>query len=106
MHLGSAGTIGQFSKKNFKHILLNNGCHESVGGQKTIANNIKIKNLSFSLGYKNYYLIKNKLYINFTLNRFLNSKGPSLLEVKIEKGSLKNLIRINNLSEIKIKFMN
>ncbi len=106
MHLGSAGTIGQFSKKNFKHILLNNGCHESVGGQKTIANKIKVKNLSFSLGYKNYYLIKNKLYINSTLNKFLNSKGPSLLEVKIEKGSLKNLIRINNLNEVKIKFMN
>jgi len=28
------------------------------------------------------------------------------LEVKIEKGSLKNLIRINNLNEVKIKFMN
>jgi hypothetical protein len=74
--------------------------------QKTIANKIKVKNLSFSLGYKNYYLIKNKLYINSTLNKFLNSKGPSLLEVKIEKGSLKNLIRINNLNEVKIKFMN
>ena len=34
-------------------ILLNNGCHESVGGQPTIASNINIKKFSNSLGYKN-----------------------------------------------------
>ena len=106
MHLGSVGTIGQFSKSNFKHVLLNNGCHESVGGQKTIANEINIKKLSFSLGYKNYYIIENKLSINSTINRFLNSKGPSLLEVKISKGTIRNLIRINNLNSIKKNFMN
>ena len=106
MHLGSAGTIGQFSKKNFKHIVLNNGCHESVGGQKTIANDIKIKHLSFSLGYRNYFLIKNNKNINSVLNRFLNSSGPSLLEVKIGTGSFKNLLRIENLRKIKKHFMN
>ena len=40
------------------------------------------------------------------LNRFLNSSGPSLLEVKIGTGSFKNLLRIENLRKIKKHFMN
>ena len=34
MHLGSMILASMKSKANFKHILLNNGCHESVGKQK------------------------------------------------------------------------
>ena len=34
MHLGALQTIGNIGSKNFKHILFNNGIHESVGGQK------------------------------------------------------------------------
>ena len=35
MHLGSMANIGFNGNKNFKHIILNNNSHESVGGQKT-----------------------------------------------------------------------
>ena len=33
MHLGSLNAVN-YVKKNFKHIILNNKSHESVGGQK------------------------------------------------------------------------
>ena len=33
MHLGSIKTVATFANKNFKYILLNNNCHDSVGGQ-------------------------------------------------------------------------
>ena len=105
MHLGSAGVIARHAKKNYKYILLNNGCHESVGGQPTIASNINIKKFSNSLGYKNYYLLSKESNINSTLKRFLKSKGPSFLEVKIRKGSLKKLLRIKNLKKIKKAFI-
>ena len=32
MHLGSIAINGTLGPKNFKHIILNNGAHESVGG--------------------------------------------------------------------------
>eukprot|EP00456_Euglypha_rotunda_P057794 TRINITY_DN4789_c0_g1_i5.p1 TRINITY_DN4789_c0_g1~~TRINITY_DN4789_c0_g1_i5.p1 ORF type:complete len:253 (-),score=51.56 TRINITY_DN4789_c0_g1_i5:29-787(-) len=35
MHMGSLATVGQTALKNYKHLLINNGCHESVGGQPT-----------------------------------------------------------------------
>ena len=106
MHMGSLFTIGTYAKKNFKHILFNNGSHESVGGQDTNAKLINFKNLVLSLGYKNYFLLQSKSNIKSKIKNFLKSKGPSFLEVKINNGSIKNLDRPNNFIEIKKKFMN
>ena len=35
MHMGSLAQIGSIGPKNFKHIIFNNGSHDSVGGQPT-----------------------------------------------------------------------
>ena len=43
MQFGSFGVIGSMRLRNFKYILINNGCHQSVGGQKTVSLNIDIK---------------------------------------------------------------
>lgn len=37
MHMGSFATIGNAAEGNYKHILINNGAHDSVGGQPTDA---------------------------------------------------------------------
>jgi phosphonopyruvate decarboxylase len=37
MHLGSLATIGEAAPGNFKHVIINNGAHDSVGGQPTAA---------------------------------------------------------------------
>ena len=37
MHMGSIPTIGKVRPKNLIHILINNGVHDSVGGQRTVA---------------------------------------------------------------------
>ena len=105
MHLGSLANVGFYALKNFKHIVLNNYCHESVGGQDTNTENINLKNLSKSCGYKKYFMISNLRKINSTLQKFLNSTGPSFLEVKIMSGVLRNLKRRKDLFRIKNKFM-
>ena len=105
MHLGSLRTFGYLGNSNLKHILLNNNSHESVGGQPTTAIGIDFKKLVKSLGYKNYFKISQAKKINFTIKRFLNSKGPSFLEVLISAGSLDYLSRLNDLIKIKQKFM-
>ena len=60
MHLGSIKTVATFANKNFKYLLLNNNCHDSVGGQDTYANKIYFKNFSKSVGFDNFFTIKNK----------------------------------------------
>ena len=83
MHMGSLISTGLKSKSNFKHILLNNGSHESVGDQKIDTFKINFKNISKSFGYKNYYFAKNNLAFNKKLKYFLKSEGPSFFEVHI-----------------------
>ena len=85
--------------------MLNNNSHESVGGQPTTAAGIDFKKLVKSLGYKNYFKISQTKKIDSTIKKFLNSKGPSFLEVLISTGTLDNLSRPNNLIKIKNKFM-
>ena len=44
MHMGSLAINGTSNSKNFKHIILNNGSHESVGGQPTAGKKKLFKN--------------------------------------------------------------
>lgn len=39
MHMGTMATVGQRGPSNYKHIIINNGAHDSVGGQPTDAGN-------------------------------------------------------------------
>ena len=105
MHLGGMGLAGNFGPKNFKHILLNNNSHESVGCQPTTANQINFKNLSLSLGYKRFFETKSKKNFSKELKKFLKSKGPSFFEIKIKNQKIDNLIRPKKLKNIMEHFI-
>ncbi len=105
MHLGSIKTAGFFAKKNFKYILLNNNSHDSVGGQNTYLNKVNLSQLSKSLGFKNFFCIKNQKNLKKNIKNFLNKKSLSFLEVKVKNSKIKKLPRPKNLIEIKKIFM-
>ena len=104
MHLGSSVISANYSNKNFKYILLNNNCHESVGGQPTSMSKVDVNKFVKSIGYKNYFFLNNKKNIKNTIKFFLRSNKTSFLNVEIQKGALKNLARINNLLNVKKDF--
>ncbi len=104
MHMGSSLLAAKLAGKNFKYILLNNECHESVGGQSTPITELKIDLFSKSLGYKQYIEINNYKHLDKKLNIFLNSKKSSFLNVKIQPGTISNLLRIKKLKDIKNRF--
>ena len=105
MHMGSLISTGLKSKSNFKHILLNNGSHESVGGQKIDTFKVNFNNISKGFRYKNYYFSNDSLSFNKNLKYFLKSKGPSFFEVYIRSESIKNLSRPKDLIKIKENFI-
>ncbi len=105
MHTGSLLINGLVAGKNFKHIMLNNNSHESVGGFKTNAISINFQKISKGCGYKNYFKISNINNYKKIIKKFLSSNGPSFLEVIISEGTLKKLIRPSNLKKIKQKFI-
>ncbi len=52
MHLGSLAVINKKQIPNLLHIVLNNGCHESVGGQPSAGFSIDFSKIAESNGYK------------------------------------------------------
>ena len=93
MHMGSIAIIGQKSPENFKHILLNNGCHESVGKQPTAGFNIDFVEIAKACGYKTLLKSENFSDLKEKLNVLKNSKCPGFLEIKLNKDSRKDLGR-------------
>lgn len=95
MHMGCLATIGQNGPSNLKHIIINNGSHDSVGGQPTDAQN---SNFSFcdiakACGYKEAKSVLTEEELKNSMVWLRGTNGPALLEIKINSGGRKNLGR-------------
>ena len=105
MHLGSIKTAGTFATENFKYILMNNSCHDSVGGQNTYASEINFEKLAKSIGFKNFYSIYKHEQLEKKIKCFLSQKTPGFMEVRINNRKIKELPRTIDLIKIKRQFM-
>lgn len=97
MHMGSLAVAGNCGLKNLVHVVLNNECHDSVGGQPTVAGNIDIERIALGCGYSAYQrcetsdtLIESWKNIESQLGK---ADGPMLFEVKINQGARADLGR-------------
>ena len=107
MHMGSLAIIGSQKPENFKHIIFNNGAHDSVGGQESVGLQIDIPLIAKACGYNSVFKADTKAEIIEGINNLKMAKGPSLLEIKIKKGARKDLGRPTKTPlENKIAFMN
>jgi phosphonopyruvate decarboxylase len=55
MHMGALPVVGQVAPANLKHIIINNGTHDSVGGQPSAAQDeqrFQLTKLALACGYK------------------------------------------------------
>ena len=93
MQMGSLAISGSEAPENFKHIVINNGAHDSVGGQPTAGFEINFQDIAKACGYKFVSSAENETDI---LNEFIKlkeSRGPSFLEIKVNKGARNDLGR-------------
>lgn len=93
MHLGGMAIIGSKKPQNFKHILINNGAHDSVGGQDTVGLQIDIPSIAKSCGYKSVYSCSTKEDLAKYAKIIKEEEGPVLLEIKVRKGAREDLGR-------------
>lgn len=93
MHMGSLGIIGELNPNNLKHVVLNNGAHDSVGGQPSVGLNINLSEIAKNCNYKETFSVKTKEELQKILPDFLNNNKLSFLEIKIKKGARKDLGR-------------
>ena len=93
MHMGSLATVGKLNPPNFKHIVINNFAHDSVGGQPTAAEAINIPALAAASGYKAVFTAETEEDIKNGFKKIKEMDGPALLEIKCNKGARENLGR-------------
>ena len=93
MHTGSLGIIGDLKLDNFKHIVFNNGAHDSVGGQPTIGFDISFGDIAKSFNYNKVFEIEKLKDFDQIFKDFQKAKGPCLLEILVNKGARKDLGR-------------
>lgn len=93
MHAGVLSNIGNSNLKNYKHIIFNNGVHESVGGQKTLGFNVNFTEIAKACGYSHAYSVDNQKDLIRVLEEIKNQYAISLLEIKVGINSRINLGR-------------
>ena len=93
MHLGNLTSIATLKPKNFRHILMNNQVHESVGGQKTAAKELDMTAIVNSVGSSEIFSAETSADLELKFIDFISCSGPSFLEIKIRPGSRDDLGR-------------
>ena len=93
MHMGALSINGSLKPQNLKHIVLNNGARDSVGGQPTVGFSIDLLGIARAAGYGHAVRAQTKEELHSCLLGLKDSIGPSLLEVRIHRGARKDLGR-------------
>ena len=93
MHMGSAAIAAQQNCSNYKHILFNNGSHDSVGGQPTVGFDIDFQNIARSCGYRNVLYADNRGDLKKSIEKIKRLNECCFLEIKVNKGFRDNLGR-------------
>jgi phosphonopyruvate decarboxylase len=93
MHMGAVAIVGQSRQENLIHVVLNNGAHDSVGGQPTVGFSIDIAGIARSCGYREVRVAETERAIDVALPELFRRSGPSLLEVRVKKGARADLGR-------------
>jgi phosphonopyruvate decarboxylase len=85
MHMGSLAMGARLS--NFVHVVLNNGVHDSVGGQPTLAQGLRIADIASGVGYSHISTSASLASITETISIMLSSVGSCFLEVICSPGT-------------------
>jgi len=93
MHMGALAIIGQYGRRNFRHVVINNGVHDSVGGQPTAGLNIDIPAIATACGYKQTASCHCAADLPDAVHALISADGPSLLEIRVHPGGRDNLSR-------------
>lgn len=93
MHTGSMAITASKKPNNFYHIVFNNGAHDSVGGQPTVALDIDLPAIAKAVGYPSVFSVDNQNDLAKTLSQITSFPAPVFLEIKVKKGNRKDLGR-------------
>ena len=91
MKLGALATIGAYAPKNLIHVVLDNGAHDSTGGQQTVSASVDFAAVALDCGYA--YAASCDDLEGFARAYAAAKDGPSLIHLRIAPGSMEKLGR-------------
>jgi len=93
MHMGTLAMVGTSKCSNIKHVVFNNGAHDSVGGQPTVGFEISFTGIAKACGYKHAFQASTAEEVTEKMKQLREVEGPAFLEILVSKGARKNLGR-------------
>jgi phosphonopyruvate decarboxylase len=95
MRMGSLATVGHYAPRNLLHIILDNGAHDSTGGQCTVSPGVDFGAIALACGYGFAATCHGLKGLDEAYRAACAAapQGPALIRVRIAQGPMPNLGR-------------
>ena len=93
MKMGNMATIGAYRPANLVHVVLDNGVHDSTGGQATVSAGIDVAGIALACGYAYAASCAGAAEFAALYAEADQAGGPALIHVRIAAGSMNKLGR-------------
>ncbi len=93
MKLGTMATIGARQPRRLLHVLLDNGVHDSTGGQATTSASVDFAAVALACGYRAAWSVDDRNGFEQAVAAGLEGNGPSLIHARMAPGSMSVLGR-------------
>lgn len=92
MHMGTMTMVSKIDAPNFMHIVLNNGAHESVGGQPSAGHLVDFTKIAEACGYQTVGgAVTTKEELIMAVNELKDCGKASFIDCRIHKGLARKL---------------
>lgn len=93
MRMGALATIGAYAPRTLTHIVLDNGVHDSTGGQATVSAGVDFAKAALACGYRSGTVADDVAGFEAAIANATQNTGPHLVHLRIRPGSLEKLGR-------------
>ncbi len=100
MHMGAMAVLGAAAPKNLVHVVVNNGAHESVGGQPTAAGRIDLVQIAKGCGYPRAVSVSDFDALDKALGEAKTADELTLIEAKCAIGARDDLGRPTTTAKV------
>jgi len=87
MRLGSLGTVAAAAPPNLVHVVLDNGVHDSTGGQRSVAAHVDLPAVAAACGYEEVHACGGLDDFGDALANGLSGRGPAFLHLPVRPGA-------------------
>ena len=94
MALGSLATAGAFAGPGYRHVILDNGVHDSTGGQPTVSSNVSFAAVAEGVGFAAARSDAEFPSLGDAADWILAQEGPALLTVAIRAAAAASAPRV------------